>query len=130
VEALAVVRESLQVYLLAAVEDLSWKLLARTADLDDAWVRLDLARALLRDIDADDDVEVHLGRRRGRALAEALRANLDVERDMAAERASARAQRGSGGDDRARAVGDRGLIQLARLSTRRTRSATPRNNAA
>jgi sigma-70-like protein len=82
VEALEVVRESARMHLLSAVEDLSWPLLAGTPDLSDAWQRLDLARELVACVDADDDVEVRLGYRRGPALAEALRKQLDIERSL------------------------------------------------
>jgi hypothetical protein len=80
VEALATVRESVRIHILSAVEDLSDLLHAGAPDMGHAWRRLDLARELFDSMDADDDVEVLLGRKRGPALAEALRKQLATER--------------------------------------------------
>jgi hypothetical protein len=85
VEALAVVREALWLHISLIVEEVLGQLIARrTPDLDDLWDRLDLARALLRDVDAaDDDMQLQLGRRRGPAMIDVLRKQLDTERHMA-----------------------------------------------
>jgi hypothetical protein len=79
VEALAVVRESLRMRLLAMMQDLCACI---TAGAGLEWESFDLMRAVLADVEGvDDDVEIaSLGRKRGVALAEALRRQLDIER--------------------------------------------------
>jgi hypothetical protein len=81
VEALALVREALRMYLLSVVDDLHACLSTGEPDMADEWKRLDLARGLLRDVDTDDDVEVFgLVRDRGTTFVKALRNHLAAER--------------------------------------------------
>jgi hypothetical protein len=82
VEALAVVREALRMRLLQDLQDLCACITTGEPDMREEWKRLDLARALLRDVEADDDVEVYLGRKRGTTLIEALHDQLKTERHL------------------------------------------------
>lgn len=79
VEALAVVRESLRMQLLSMMQDLCACI---TAGVGLEWDCFDLTRSVLADVEGvDDDVEIaSLGRKRGVALADALRRQLDIER--------------------------------------------------
>jgi len=82
-EALVIVRVALRGYLLTIMQDLANCLRTGAQDLSDGWARLDIARDLLRDSEAEDQVHVSLGRRRAFPLIDALGKQLVIERDLA-----------------------------------------------
>ncbi len=95
---LPVVRDALRMELLSVVEDLRACLTTGVPDLSDELGRFDEVREVLRfhigwePREPEVDVELYVGRGRDAMLTDALRRQLDTERDMAAngsERAEA-----------------------------------------
>jgi hypothetical protein len=82
VEALDVTQEALRHQLADEAESLL-ACLRSGSDISDALSSFDEVRYLMRDVDANDDVEIYVGRKRGSVLIEALRKQLSITRYIA-----------------------------------------------